>query len=529
MNWNLSVYYKGLDDPALLSDLKGYPAASEALRAKIVQKEPLEVLTGDLERYTNQFMRLSYIQLVLSVDAHSEKANAYMRDLLNAQLEYTLTYNAFTRHLNSLDNLDELIENTPALQPIAFFLQNEKKNAAHLIAPELERWILRMSISGGEAFSELRDKLDATLLIKFDDEPLPLSAIRAKAYDADAATRRKAYEAEIAAYDQIALPMSYSLNNIKAEGRTMAEAKNYPDILTWTLGDAKLSRETLDVMLEAIKESLPHFRRYLRKKGELLGHDDGLPFYDLFAPLGEASRTYTAEEAREILVRELGKFNPAMGEFVNEAYDNHLIDMYPRIGKRGGAFCAPNHEFNVSHIMTNFAGSFSAVSTLAHELGHAWNARCMEGLSTLMTDTPMPLAETASIFNETVLSHAVQENASDAELITLLENDLQETTQTIVDIYSRYLFETAVINADHPLSVDELKQTMLDAQDASYGDGLDKDVRHPFMWACKRHYYTPTLHFYNFPYAFGYLFGKGLFARYLKEGESFVPQYDKLL
>lgn len=182
-------------------------------------------------------------------------------------------------------------------------------------------------------------------------------------------------------------------------------------------------------------------------------------------------------------------------------------------------------------MLTNFTGSFSDVSTIAHELGHAWHNECMKGLPFALCDAPMPLAETASIFNETMLAHVVRESATPDELFTYIEGDLMECTQVIVDIYSRYLFESAVIEGrkTHTLSVNELKSLMLKAQDDSYGDGLDPQVRHPYMWACKSHYYSPGLAFYNFPYAFGQLFGKGVFAQYLEKGEAFVPTYNQLL
>ena len=227
----------------------------------------------------------------------------------------------------------------------------------------------------------------------------------------------------------------------------------------------------------------------------------------------------------------MSKFTPDMGKFIDEAFENRWIDVFPREGKGGGAFCSELAGIDQSRILTNFAGSFSDVSTLAHELGHAWHNHCMMGLPLSMTDAPMPLAETASIFNETLLANAAMAQADKKEKLSLLEGNLMETTQTIVDILSRYLFETEVIERrkDHTLSVGELKEIMLDAQEQSYGDGLDPQLRHPYMWACKSHYYISGLAFYNFPYAFGQLFGAGVFAQYQEKGADFVPKYNQLL
>lgn len=328
--------------------------------------------------------------------------------------------------------------------------------------------------------------------------------------------------------------MAACLCGVKGEALTMVEAQHYDSVLDKTLAQSNMDRQTLDAMWTAIREVLPDFRRYLRKKGELLGHKDGIAFYDLFAPVSMPDytpATYTVEQAREKLVYEMSKFSPEMGQFIADAFENRWIDMFPREGKSGGAFCAGLHAYDQSRVLTNFAGSFSDVSTLAHELGHAWHNRCMKGLPFAMTEAPMPLAETASIFNETLLANAVMKDASPAEKFTLLENDLMGAAQTLVDIYSRFLFESAVIEAKktHNPSPDELCEMMLKAQDESYGDGLDREIRHPYMWACKSHYYSAGLNFYNFPYAFGQLFGCGMFALYRKEGASFVPRYNQLL
>ncbi len=534
--WDLSFLYKGFEDEAYLADLAKWPemiAEQKALLdSDIPALEKLEKLMDASEAMSALVDRLyGFTSLTLATDASNGTAQLYEDKLAVIANDASLVDSAITRFVGSLDNLEELIAASEKLQAVAFALREMKQSAAHVIPAEIEPWMLQMRLSGGSAFSQLRDKLDSTHTVDFRGETLPLPAVRGMAYDGDASVRKDAYEAEIASYKKIELPMSYCLNSIKMEARTMAKAKGYASVLDMTLEQNRMDRETLDAMITAIKEYLPHFRRYLRAKAAYLGHADGLPFYDLFAPVGKASKAYTIEEAREVLLREMGKFTPAMAEFMDNAFEQRWIDIYPREGKGGGAFCAGAHEYDRSLILTNYQGSFSDISTLAHELGHAWHNRCMAGLPFCLTGTPMPLAETASIFNETMLAHQVLKNATADEQFTLLESSLMEVTQTCVDILSRYLFETEVIEtrADHAMTVDELKDCMLRAQDATYGDGLDKNVRHPYMWACKSHYYSSGLNFYNFPYAFGELFGKGVFAQYLQEGDAFVPKYNQLL
>ena len=142
----------------------------------------------------------------------------------------------------------------------------------------------------------------------------------------------------------------------------------------------------------------------------------------------------------------------------------------------------------------------------------------------------MPVAETASTFNEcVVMASAIKQAASKDEQLALIESQLQDATQIICDIYSRFRFEKMVFDhrEEQFMHADTLCGFMLEAQKQSYGDGLDHNCLHPYMWVCKGHYYGST--YYNFPYAFGGLFARGLYALYEKEGASFVPRYKKLL
>lgn len=536
-NWDLTVFYKDFDDPEFKDDLARLPKEIDAFTAAIAapaedEVEKLVSLVHQEEALSNLFGRLSLmIELTLSVDANNKAANAAMAPLMRAVMGSSLASNAFSRYLASLENLDAIIDADDELKARAFALREAAEDAKHQLPEALEKPVLKMQLSGGEAFSQLRDKLDATLLVDYDGKQIPLSAVRALAYDGDADTRRRAYEAELASYKKIELPMSFCLNNLKAEGETMAALKGYKGVLDMALAHSRMDEKTLEAMWTAIREALPELREYFKAKGRLLGHENGLPFYDLFAPVGQSTRTYTVEEARALLLDLFGKFCPEMGEMMRTAFDEGWIDMYPREGKSGGAFCSGYYAKNISRVMTNFAGSASDVSTLAHELGHAFNNRMLHHKPIMMTETPMPLAETASTFNETLLISQLLKTATPEEELTLLDSCLTEQTQTMVDIYSRFLFEQKVVaaQADHALDVDELKETMLWAQEQSYGDGLDPEYRHPYMWACKSHYYSTGVHFYNFPYAFGGLFARGLYARYEKEGEAFVPVYCDLL
>ena len=535
-NWDLSVFYNDFNDPRLREDLdtiKKLASQTDVLLAsdKTDTEKLLEILSSSRTIDTLLNNTYGFIELTLSTDANNMEALKYLDEMSNLMVDVRLSSSKVDRYIGKLMNLTELIDANEELSLHRFRLEESAENAKHMLPEEMEKWVLRLSLDGADAFSKMRDRLMGNHTAELNGESLPLAAVRGMAYDPNPAVRKAAYEAEIASYKKVDTAMAYTLSSIKGQAITLCEMMGYPDNLTQQLAESRMDAETLDAMITAIREYLPHFRRYLKKKAELLGHKNGLPFYDLFAPMGESVKTYTAEEAHELLVKVFNEVNPEMGTFIDHAFNNRWIDMYPKEGKAGGAFCAGFYDKKISRILTNFVGSFSDVSTLAHELGHAWHNKCMETVPQLLAGAPMPLAETASIFNETLLSHVVLKEADKKTRFSLIEASLMESTQTIVDILSRFIFEKSVFEArkTHIPTADELNQLMLDAQAEAYGDGLDPEYRHGGMWICKSHYYSVGLHFYNFPYAFGHLFGLGVFGKYLKEGASFLPKYNALL
>ncbi|MBO5501854.1 MAG: oligoendopeptidase F, partial [Clostridia bacterium] len=439
MTWDLSVFYKSFDDPQLENDIQRVAELSHSAQTiaaeNISDTKKLEKMVAASSELSDLLSNLfGFIHLTLATECTNEEALRYQDRLSNMMVDVQLNTSAMVRLVGGIADLEACIASSEVLTQHAFMLRETKEQAEHLLPENMEKWMLRMSLDGAEAFSKMRDRLMGSHTVEMDGKSLPLPAVRGMAYDPDPAVRKAAYEAELASYAKVETPMAFCLAGMKGEAMTMCEAQKYPDILSRQLSESRMDRETLDAMLTAIREALPDFRRYLRAKGQLLGHQDGLPFYDLFAPVGEASLRYTVEEARELLVSTFSKVHPEMGAFMAHAIDNRWIDFLPREGKEGGAFCAGYHQKKMCRVLTNFVGSFSDVSTLAHELGHGWHDRCLERVPVLMTDIPMQLAETASIFNETLLSHTVRETADEKTRFVLLENSLMEATQTVVDI-----------------------------------------------------------------------------------------------
>ena len=437
---------------------------------------------------------------------------------------------AFQQWTASIPNLMELVAGDEYLKDYRFAIQKTLENNKYLLDGKCEEIMARMSLSGGSAWADLHSYLTSTVPVTYRGETTTLSGIRNLAYDPDPAVRKEAYEAEIACYDRIKDSAAFAMNSLKLETINECQLRGYESPLDRTLIHSDMKKETLEAMFAAIDDALPKFWEYLKVKAKALGHENGLPWYDLFAPMGRSCGKYTTLDARDYLVNLFGGFDTELRDMVAKAFDNAWIDFYPRDGKVGGAFCAGVESLGESRILTNFDGAFGDVVTLAHELGHAFHNQCIADHRPLNKDYSMPVAETASTFNECVVMNAAIKAATDPqEKLALIENQLQDATQIICDIYSRYRFETAVFaNREAQfMDADALCGLMLDAQKASYGDGLDHNCLHPYMWVCKGHYYGST--FYNFPYAFGGLFARGLYAQYEKEGEAFVAKYKKLL
>lgn len=535
--WNLDPLYKGFDDPAFESDMSALKSLAEtitafsaslpaddapaALREGIALQEQLSQLVGKLAGYAS---------LRQSADTRDSAAGSQMGRIMSVYSGIAAPLAAFKDWAGKLPNLMEIVENDDSLRDYTFLFRNMADSSRYLLPGVGEAVAAKLSLSGGDAWADMQQYLTSTVPVSYRGTTTNLSTIRNLAYDPDPAVRKDAYEAELACYDRIKDAVAYALNSIKLETISDCQLRGYASPLDRTLYHNDMKRETLDAMLGAMDEYAPKFAQYLQAKAKALGHENGLPWYDLFAPMGASSTKFTAESARDYLVGLFAEFDTELSEMVARAFDEAWIDFYPRDGKAGGAFCADVNHLKQSRILTNFDGMFTDVVTLAHELGHAFHNQCIFSHRVLNQGYSMPLAETASTFNEcVVMASAINKAADTQEKIALIESQLQDATQIICDIYSRYRFESMVFahREEQFMNADTLCDFMLTAQKQSYGDGLDENCLHPYMWVCKGHYYGPT--FYNFPYAFGGLFARGLYAQYEKEGASFVPKYKKLL
>jgi pepF/M3 family oligoendopeptidase len=546
--WDLSALFPSLDSPEFAEGFDRLLSGIDQLTHLFEEVEITATSTtrsgtapvADFERVLNALNDVSqqlesmgsYLYGCISTDSRNELAQARFSQLQERAVALDKLQTRFTAWVGTLP-IEEFAERSTLAAEHEFPLRQLNVAARHLMSEEAEALAAELSPSSGAAWAKLHDNLTSQITAKVEldgrEQTLPMSAIRNLAMEPDRDLRHRAWQAELGAWEAHALPVAAALNGVKGQVLTLAARRNWADPLDESLFWSAIDREVLDVMVEEARAALPEFRRYLRLKAKLLGITD-LGWYDLFAPVGDAGRTWAWPEATAFIEDQFGAYSDRLRGLARRAFVDNWIDAGPRPGKVGGAYCMWLFG-DESRILANYSPGYDGVTTLAHELGHAYHNLNEAGLTPLQRRTPMVLAETASTFCETLVKEAALVDAEPGERIYILEQSLQGACQVVVDILSRFDFEQALFagRRERELSIGELNRLMLAAQEAAYGDALSKDERHPYMWAVKGHYYSPELSYYNYPYLFGLLFGLGLYAIYRREPAAFPDRYDALL
>lgn len=546
--WDMTVVYPSLTSPEFEQGFQSATTSIASLGAlfdelAISQRQPAPLDTATVSAFERVITQINdvlsevqtlsaYISSFVSTDSRDNLAQGKQSELQQHTIKLSQLMTRFTAWIGSLD-IEGLITQSTLARDHAFALRQAKERAAHLMSPAEEALAAELNVTGGRAWAKLHGNTTSQILVPIElngkTQELPMSAIRNLAAEAERDTRRRAYEAELGGWQRVAVPLAAAMNSIKGEVNALATRRNWSSPLDAAIFDANIDRQTLDAMMEAARASFPDFRRYLRAKAHALGVPT-LAWYDLFAPVGNSDRAWAFDDAATFIVEQFGSYSPKLSDYAARAFRERWIDAEPRLGKRDGAFCMWLRR-DESRVFANYKPSFDGMSTLAHELGHGYHNLNLASRTVLQRSTPMTLAETASIFCETIVRNAALERSGEQEQLVILEASLQGNCQIVVDITSRFLFEQRVFDGRRlrELSVDELNDHMLQAQRETYGDGLDQSLLHPYMWAMKPHYYSTGQSFYNFPYMFGLLFGLGLYARYQQDPGAFKTGYDDLL
>jgi pepF/M3 family oligoendopeptidase len=554
--WDLTNVYPSLDSDKFKKDNEKLVNLSEKLKkyladnhidptispADTPDEKLAEVIAGfiDLlnEALTLAYTLQAYIYSFLSTDSYNNAAKKAISELEPVMIGIDQLGNViFKGWLGKVgDRLDGIIKLDQTLKDHAFILKETVEQSKYLMSPAEEELAGQLSMSGIIAWSKLQNDIVSQLKWEIEDvdgevKLLPLTTILNFRNHEDEAVRRRGYEAELAAWKTVETPLAAALNGVKGFQLIVDKRRGRQDFVHESVDFSRIDHETLEAMLAAMKDSFPVVRKYFKSKAQKLGKES-LPWWDIFAPMGKMERRFTYPEAQAFVLENFAKFSEDLAEFADTAFKRNWIDVGPREGKGPGAFCMGIPGVRESRILLNFEENLDWVFTLAHELGHGFHDHCLNHLPLLQQDTPMTLAETASIMCETIVNNAALKLAANKqEELAILESALNNDGQLIADIYSRYLFETEVFNrrSRAELSADEFNEIMDWAQAETYGEGLDPNFRQKYMWTWKPHYYRPDLSFYNYPYTFGMLFATGLYAIYQQRGDDFVADYKDLL
>ena len=543
LEWSLKEIYPSFQSEEFKNDLKkvdnlllNLNNLSEEVYKDKNDKVNLEKVIKILEESNLLIGKIySFCSLTLSTDTKNLDGKKYLDIISVKDSSLTMPLTKIYKWIGQIENIEDVIKGSDLLLEHKFIIEEIIEQNNYTLSDREELIIAKMRNTGSSAWENYKDLIISNHKVEIEvdgkKEELPLTVVLNMAYDSDSEVRKKAYEAEIASYKKIEDGVAAALNGIKGEAITVAEIKGYKSPIDMTLKESRLDEEILNSMLDAIKESLPAFRKYLRRKGELLGHKNGLPFYDMYAPVVTKEMKFEYEKGKAFVESNFRKFSNNLADFAKLVFENNWIDVKPKEGKIGGAFCAGVKDIKESRIMLNYGDNFTDVVTMAHELGHGFHSACLNNETALNSEYPMTLAETASNFCEIIVKKEGIKAGDKEEAFAILEAEISDCTQVIVDIYSRFLFESSIFEnrEESSVSVEDIKAFMIKAQKEAYGDGLDNNYLHPYMWTWKPHYYSATANFYNFPYAFGNLFAKGLYAEYLNRGDSFCGDYEKLL
>jgi pepF/M3 family oligoendopeptidase len=551
--WDLTNVYPSLESKefksaikkykSMLDEMEGFYKKASKADSKTDPKKLGKLLGESVDRF-NALFELSgtispFIESFVTTDSRNKVAMRALSEFEQMSVQASILNTKFQAWIGKLGKaaVKKAAKTNASAKAHEFTLNESVEQSKYMMSEAEEILAAELTLSGGNAFDKLQGTLTSQLSVEFEldgtMQKLPAPALINLRSHPDESTRHRGYDAENILWAGVQETLAACMNGVKGEAITLNKKRGREDAVHASIDISRMDRATLNAMLGAMKDSFPMFRKYFKHKANLIGKEK-LAWWDLSAPMGKTDKVYSFEEARDFIVSNFNQFSPELGAFAQRAFDNNWIDAEQRDGKRGGAFCMGVSGVKESRILSNFDGSFDQVSTLAHELGHAFHNECayQAGKTELQQSTPMTLAETASIMCETIIIEAVLEQVTDPqEVLAVLEAQINGAAAVVVDIYSRYLFEKEVFERREKseLSADELNEMMERAQKATYGDGLDENFLQKFMWTWKPHYYSPNLSFYNYPYAFGLLFATGLYAIYQKRGADFVPDYKNLL
>ncbi|MFD1736661.1 M3 family oligoendopeptidase [Bacillus salitolerans] len=536
--WNLDTIFKGGSESSeFLSYVQNLELNLQNLNEKLesFQSSELSTLLQAVQEVMKQVKEASaFVSCLQAQDVTDKKAGEWRGKITTLFARFQTLLTKLDEHLLSIEDQEwrSLLDQNE-LRELTFVLNERKERAAEKLSLELESLILDLGVDGYHGWSQMYDTITGKISIPYEEngevEQLSIGQAANKMSHPDRNVRQTIFSEWEKAWEESGDLISHTLNHLAGFRLSTYKSRGWDEVLKEPLFINRMQKETLDTMWAVIEKHKPTFVEFLNKKAKLLNIDQ-MSWYDLDAPIATATSTVSYQEGADFILKQFARFGPKMTEFSRKAFDESWIEAEDRKGKRPGGFCTSFPEKKESRIFMTYSGTASNISTLAHELGHAFHQHVMNDLDQLNQRYAMNVAETASTFAEMIVADAAVKNAeSEEEKLALLEDKIQRSVALFMNIHARFLFETSFYEERKKGTVSQarLNELMENAQKEAYHHSLSE--YHPTFWASKLHFHITGVPFYNFPYTFGYLFSLGIYARALEVGSEFEEQYISLL
>lgn len=427
------------------------------------------------------------------------------------------------------DRADRLLVD-PALERYAHLLRVLRLTRPHRLSEAEERVLTEKALTGAGAWRRLFDEQVSALTVELDGDALELPEALALLSSADRTQRRRAADAVTAALAPGLRTRARALNVLVADHALDDRLRAYPSWLAARNLENETSDESVRALADAVEARYDLPQRWARVKAAALGLDR-LADYDRSAPVGGPPPAVSWTQARELVIASYTSFSDQLGQHVTRFFDERWIDAEPRSGKTPGAYCAPTTPACHPYVLVNFAGRLDDVLVLAHEIGHGLHYLLAAPRGVLAIHTPVTVAETASVFGETLtFAHLLDQTQDPARRWGLLAAQLDETMATVFRQIAIHRFEDAIHSERREqgeLSGHRIGELWLAANQAMFGDTTELSPGYATWWSYVSHVFAAPG--YVYAYAYGQLLALSLYARYLDEGEAFVPRYLRLL
>lgn len=538
LQWELdSIYAGGASSPQLKQELKQAEELISKLRAMLKEADALQYdRVVEQTRIVEEVLSIlreadSFTACLMAQNMFDKEAVLLNDRMKNLSASYTTVLTEYDRNLCDIENEQwERFLSQPELQPLAYNLNERRELAKHKMAPELEALAADLAIDGYHGWGDFYNTIVSRMTFTAEDgSELSAGQMSNRLDDRDREKRGAAFEQWEKGWQEQADLLTDTLNHLSGFRLKLYQNRGWSSYLEEPLHMNRMNEKTLQAMWQAVEKGKQLLIPYFERKAKLLGVDK-LQWHDVEAPLATASSTMSFDEAATFIIEQFGSFSSELADFAQEAFEKRWIEAEDRPGKRPGGFCTSLPRSKETRIFMTYSGTASNVSTLAHELGHAYHQHVMKDMPPLTQEYAMNVAETASTFAEMIVSdRALQRAQSKEEKLALVDDKIQRAVAFYMNIHARFIFESAMYEkrAEGPLTTEALNELMVAAQKEAFLDQLS--LYHPHFWAAKLHFYLTDVPFYNFPYTFGYLFSAGIYKRALKEGSSFAASYDALL